>query len=270
MDSTTQDAASRHFRAFTEELLREWSVWRFEQKPFHVKDHEADPIAYKRFSIVYGLACQAHEAAKGYLSALAEAPAAATPLARSCFELAMTAHWIVQIPDAYAAVAKKDLKGSITLEKDLRAAKDPVFHPFADMVADRIFAEDGESVHTTSAGSAKDFKQLCEDLEDAADYYLHYRFQSAESHAGLSVSSQWIEFSEPGGAVRMKLHPTQRDEWLALVAASLLWAESAIDCLDATHERRTYLDEVAARLGCPRELPPSEKAMRRLRKRGKN
>ncbi|WP_147017988.1 DUF5677 domain-containing protein [Kocuria turfanensis] len=270
MDSTTQDAASQYFRTFTEELLSEWSAWRFEQNPFHVKEHETDPSAYARFSIVFGLACQAHDAARGYLSALAEAPAAATPLARFCFELGMTAQWISQIPDAYAAVANRHLQNQATLEKDLRAAEDPVFHPFADMLADSFSEKNLEKLPTTSAGSAKNFKQLCEDLEDAADYYLQYRFQSSESHAGLSVSSQWINSSEPEAGIRMQLRPTERDEWLALVTVSLLWAESAIDCLDATHERRTYLDEVAARLGCPRELPPSEKAMRRLRKRGKN
>lgn len=266
MDPTAKADDSLDHRVLTEEILHNWDGWRAKQGDFHIKDRDIDPNARKRFTVVYSMACQAHEAAKGYLAAFDKAPLTATPMARSCFELGLTAHWAAQVPDAWAAITNKDLYDSKKLANELQKAREPVYRKAGDKLAASIAEKGYDKLNTTSEGPSKSFQQLCDDLEGSQDAYWMYRLQSRESHAGLHSSNHWFIPTEDGEDLRIQLSPPAPEisGWLYLLAASLVVAEAAVDHLDESHDRQTYLDELAARVECAKELRPSEKAVSRL------
>lgn len=270
MSPSDEERVNQYLRSTIDGILQEWDGWRAKEQPFYPANWDTDPYATKRYMLVYGMACQAHESAKGYLAVLDEVPVAATPMARSCFELGMTAHWAAQVPDAWAALANKNLCSNKKLANELVRADNSENREYGEQIKARIATNNFQELPTNSGGPAGSFQQLCADLEGAKDFYLAYRAQSAETHAGAASGDPWFVPSEDGTQMRMQLSPTLLHQgWLHIVACSLIWAESAVDHLDRDRERKAHLDEVAKSIKCPVSFNPTKKAINRVQRADK-
>lgn len=265
MSPSDEERVNQYLRSIVREILQEWDGWRARQQPFHLANHDVDPDATKRYLLVFGIACQAHEAAKGYLVALNKAPVAATPVARSCFELGMTAQWAAQVSDAWAAIANRKLWNDKVLADSLVESEELDNRKAGKKMQSMIAANNYQELPTNSSALARNFQQLCDDLEGAKEYYLTYRFLSRESHPGVFSGDAWFVPSEDGTQMRMQYAPTVPHQgWLHIVACSLIWAESAVDHLDRGHERKAHLEEVAASIKSPVSFHPTEESKDRV------
>jgi hypothetical protein len=121
---------------------------------------------------------------------------------------------------------------------------------------------DSELENVSSLPQAKNFEQLCGDLEpDGPTLYLLYRILSKTSHAGPYTIDQYMTAAEPDpddegqpGDIdalhRLPLNPGI-DPPLAsfLAAASLVLAGRAVDFIDPARTRRSELRRAARTVG---------------------
>lgn len=82
------------------------------------------------------------------------------PTLRSCFETALTVHWIAQSRDAAVALYNKDLKSRRALKGTLSAAQSTTMQE----IASRIAHADLPTLSTSSDRQAKFFEQLLADF----------------------------------------------------------------------------------------------------------
>lgn len=253
-------------RHFIELILEDWRTSQAQSSTFLMgrvnhQTHQA------QFAIVYGYCAHVHETARAYLGAIdAASTVVATPLARMCYETALTAHWIAQSPDGYRAAGNENIRNRSSLVATLKKTATEVFQAGAD---DIKHADLSQRLDSDSDASARNFWQLCDDLTPGGpDAYAIYRAMSLESHPTLSVADLWTDppTSEDGPE---RLRTTLRegpgsDTWTFLVAASLIWSGRALDYFDRDHRRRSFLRATAREMGIPDALQLSDRYRRRI------
>lgn len=261
MTNNNTDTGPDASRAIAEELLASWDAYHGTGNSFSMK-HRDGQMPPARFGLVYGLACQAHESARAYLSVIDTVPSmAASPLLRACYEQAITAHWIAQVKDGYRAVTQEYLTQRRKLAKGLWSTAISAFEPHAEAIEEtsRIDADLLENLSQSTAGN---FLDLCQDLTPAGkEAYTYYRLMSMESHTSTMVAEQYLMLvNRSEGPMLLNPRPEAQPEdgWLHLLAASMVWAGRALDFFDSTRTRRDYLRFKANELGVPQELKLSQ------------
>lgn len=220
-----------------------------------------------QFAIVYAYCAHVHATARAYLAALDAAPAlVATPLARVCYEMALTAHWIAQTDDGYRALNNEEIRVRVQLVKTFRESASEIFQQGAGEVS---HADLSERLESASDASARNFSQLCEDLTPGGkDAYALYRAMSMESHPTVFIADQWIDPPDDDrGRPHLRTQPKDGsavEAWSHMVAASLVWAGRALDYFDRDKERRSFLRRMAREVGVPETLQPSDSYRRRI------
>ncbi len=185
------------------------------------------------------------------------------PLVRQAFECAITAHWIAQVPDGMQAFASEHTRKRTALVADLRRARSETFRTGADKVAAHVLPE----LPSKSSGPARNFNQMCDDLALAGvDAYVYYRLASEQSHPSVFVADQYLESADKDGIVLLTVpRATVADAgWLFLTAASVVWAQMAVNYCDPERRRRNELRAVARKLQIKAELTLSDAAWKRL------
>lgn len=187
----------------------------------------------------------------------------AMPLVRSCYESALTAHWLVQVPGAPVALANEHVRNRRNLIRTLSKSS-----PFLQRLGTRFEEEDPlPEDGPVPTVSARRFDQLCNDLTPGgADAYAHYRLMSSMVHpTPFLIDFYTSSDADPSNAAGFQLRNEAAQPgpmpYLAFVVASLIWAGRAVDYLDTTKARRSELRAAARRLGITSELHPSPSAL---------
>lgn len=261
------DAEAEASRALAEELLASWDAYHATGNSFSMK-HRDGQAPHARFGLVYGLACQAHESARAYLTVIGTVPSmAATPLLRACYEQAITAHWIAQVDDGYRAVTQEYLAQRRKLATGLRSTAIGAFQSHAEQI-ESTGQVDATLLENLSHSTAGNFLDLCQDLAPGGkEAYTYYRLMSMESHASAMVADQYLRVVDrTEGPMELVPRPAREvdDGWLHLLAASMVWAGRALDFFDSTRARRDYLRSKANELGVPQELKLSQAHYQRM------
>lgn len=259
--------ASGH-RAHVQELLDDWFARQERSGGFRMGrlNHRTNE---GQFALVYSYCAHVHATARAYLAAAEVGPVlVATPLARMCFETALTAQWIAQTPDGYRAVNNEEIRQRMGLVRAMRATPVEVFQQGAEQVT---HADPAQRLENDSDASARVFQQLCKDLTPGgAEAYAIYRAMSMESHPSVLIADQWIDGPEGlDSGTRLRTRPREsrtEDGWMYLTAASLIWAGRALDYFDRDHHRRSLLRRAAREIGCAETLQLSDYYHRRAAK----
>jgi len=172
----------------------------------------------------------------------------AMTLARSSFESAITAMWLVQSPEGVKGFVGEDFRQRRTLSKTMSEAASTVFREGADRIAH--LSED--KVETLAASEAKYFNARCEALDGGKDAYVLYRIMSGMAHPSATLVDYYLDANDdsPTGCdLHYEPKPIGHDSWLFLTVAAMMWANRAIDHLDSDHLHRNRLREIASELG---------------------
>lgn|GEM_PF-486696 len=268
MSSSPASQAGPSYREWSEQLLTHWDDHQSSQERFWIRRGNRKGTR-QQFALVYGLVCQAHESARGYLAALKVVPVtAATPMLRACYEQSITAHWVAQVDDAYLGVGKEYMRLRSNLATNLRESAVQHFRDSAAVLEAANWG-DLEELETYSVSPARRFDLLCEDLSPGGkEAYLYYRVMSMESHASPTVVDEWLELTG-GTEQKLLLNPVSgarsEESWLYLLAASLIWAGRALDFFDGHRTRRDYLRSMAREVGVVPQLELSAAYHARIR-----
>jgi hypothetical protein len=217
-----------------------------------------------RAGTTHGLAAHVHRLAEVALDLLNRGLIIeAMPLVRSCYESALTAHWLVQVPGAPVALANEHVRNRRNLIKTLAGSSPFLQSLGARFQEDEPLPEEGP-VPTVSA---RRFDELCNDLTPGgADAYAHYRLMSSMVHPTVFLIDFYTrEDADPANVTGFKLSLDAEQPspvpYLAFVVASLIWAGRAVDYLDKTKARRSELRAAARKIGITSELHPSPSAL---------
>lgn len=266
--SVQGELADGGFKVHVRDLLDDW--FDRQQRPGTFRmgrlNHQTNE---GQFALVYAYCAHVHGTARAYLAAVEAGPVlVATPLARMCFETALTAQWIAQTPDGYRSVSNEEIRQRIGLVRAMRDSANEVFQQGAEHVT---HADVAQRLASDSDASARNFKQLCDDLTPGgAEAYAIYRAMSMESHPSVLIADQWIDGpSGDGRTPSLRTRPREsrtEDSWMYLTAASLVWAGRALDYFDREHIRRSLLRRAAREIGCAETLQLSEHYRQRVRR----
>lgn len=191
----------------------------------------------------------------------------AMPLIRAAFESGLTAHWLAKVPDAIMAFVNAECRSRRNLVRTMKDAQNPLYRDRALALEKWIIAD----LDTKSGAPARNFSQLCDDFELAAnDAYVLYRRASMFSHPSLSVADRYLDLHDNDGS-RISIRSAPRAEdaraWAHVLAASLIWAQMAANFSDSRKQRRSELRAVARRIGTPADLKLSGACWKRLNKK---
>lgn len=152
------------------------------------------------------------------------------PLVRLNFECGITAQWVRHVPDGFEAFASEALRQRRNFIDEIERTALTFDRPVATL-DDELATDWSDS--TSSEGSARSFKQRCDDLAPGGDvYYVLYRYLSMTCHASSSLVDRY--FADSGdlgnGVPTFKAFPTGVPENLSahLTAASAVWAGRAV------------------------------------------
>lgn len=187
------------------------------------------------------------------------------PLIRAAYEATLTAAWVAQIPDGVPAYMNYNRAQQRALMETIIAAK---WVP----TGTRIAAHEIEDFEVTdlSARSAKVTLKLCADFVMNHNLYGMYRGLCASTHPTAHITDLYIDLDRT--TVRANLRTTPKHQVdamrsdLYILCASLVWAERALDSLDADStvaQGRTRLTEIADRLQVPHTLIATPEAVQR-------
>ncbi len=177
---------------------------------------------------------------------------AAMPLVRSAYETSLTAQWAALTKHSIEMLLQVHDRSLKTLADDLRRAASPTL--LASVNDEPYEGADVEHLDNTAYTAARRFKTMCDDLmPQGSDKYVFYRFMSLGVHPGPNVMNQYLISDGPEGApeaVKLRAEPLQRGlvEWMGFLAASTLWALTAVDYLERGNPNRHQLDDVGARM----------------------
>ncbi|MFB9701602.1 DUF5677 domain-containing protein [Rhodococcus aetherivorans] len=190
----------------------------------------------------------------------------AMPTIRTCFESALTAHWIAQSSDGVQAVLERETIRRRVAQDDLRKSDNPVYRTAAENIA----STEPLGLDTTSLQQAKRFEQMVKDFDGGAELYVMYRHLCGFSHASGVLSDQYLEFDASSESVGYGLisDPVTSDgaAEVSILACSMLWASSAARLVQKDPAAREgELSEVAQELDTIAVLSLTEKAQARQR-----
>lgn len=216
--------------------------------------------------ISLGLALHVHRLARPAFDMLRQGLALeAVPTLRAMFEAAVTAHWVVQVPDAANGFALKD-----------RGRRRALLDAMHDMGLD-FFGKDEhheaiaelDAITIRDGGASARFEDICKDLNPPQMFlYSQYRLLSQMTHpSDLLMDSYFHEIDRPPGLARLT-PPKQppRNGLAAFGLASLIWAGHAVEYSNPTRERRRALREAATTLAISPTLTATSSAMARQSK----
>lgn len=265
-DAESPDAAAtpstERLLAIARELLKSWEI-RGELASIKVRNSRARPIA--EYPMLHGLASHCHRVASAALRLIEDGLVLeAVPLIRTAYECAITAQWIAQTPDAFAAVSQRAVRTHDAYLRTVESAglrsrlddEQPDPHPEA--------VEAIRSMETSATGGASNFEQLCMDLRPVGQQgYALYRIMSSLSHATVASADRYMAFDDgPGLGLTLMLEPRQPDttSWLGILLSAMIWAGRAVDFREKEHTRRNQLRRLAREIGTVDVLQPSEQA----------
>ncbi|MFC9999595.1 DUF5677 domain-containing protein [Nocardia sp. NPDC127526] len=237
------------------------------QEKLELKSRSRD--AFINAGVVLALAVHTHQLGAMILDLLErETPVVLVlPNLRTCYEAALTAHWVAQSTDAAAALLNEDLRQRRNLQRTLRESAS--LQNFADRVA---HADDPVLPNTTaSQAQAKSIEQMFKDFDGAAgrDAYAYYRLLCGYSHArGTLIDQYLVETDESTTApVALCLEPKEPIPPGAiafLTGCCLIWAGSAVRYLGKDKlRRRKELRTAAKQLGISPDIQLSDQARHR-------
>lgn len=177
---------------------------------------------------------------------------AAMPLVRAAYETALTAQWAALTKHSIETLLHVHDQSLKTLADDLASAASPAL--LASVNDEPYKGTDVEHLDSSAYAAARRFKTMCEDLmPQGSDKYVFYRFMSLGVHPGVNVMNQYLISDGPEGGpdtVKLRAEPLQRGlvEWMGFLAASLLWALTAVDYLERGNPNKRPLDDVGARM----------------------
>lgn len=217
-----------------------------------------------RFVLIHSFAAHTHRLATAALDMLdAGLTIEVLPLIRQALESALTAVWLAQNEDAGNAFANEHIRQRRSITRSLERSQNPVFANGAAMLPD-VELEDLDSA---SNAQARNFQQLCEDLAGARDLYLYYRLLSEYVHPSMRLAEQYVVPDQDRNDIEsLLLVPnTQVDAvWRWCLAASVLWAGTAVDYVDVSRRRRSELRAAARVIGTQRDLQLTPEALERV------
>ncbi|TRW46416.1 DUF5677 domain-containing protein [Georgenia yuyongxinii] len=224
---------------------------------FKMKYRRKKRTTEPQFLTTFTLCAHVHELATAAVPLLVEGMSTvATPLVRSIYESALTAHWVAQAEDGGEAFVREDLRQRRNMRDTLGKAASETFRKGAEGIAHL----DLEVSQTPDEDAARAFQKLCEDLEPGGtDAYAWYRFLSTMTHPSTLVTDQYLD--EVDGELILSNRPKNPtvEVWMFLTVASMVWAGRAVTYMQRdSDDRRDYLRSVARQIGVEAELDLSQ------------
>lgn len=218
-------------------------------------------ISEAQLVTVFGLAAHTHRLAAATDVLWRESMRLeAMPLIRGAMEHALTAQFTAQARDAVFGLLNDYAKKRNSLNEEIVKA--------GWSGADKLVSDldDWGQVDTPTTVSARNFQQLCTDLEPGgAEAYALYRLLSGLSHAGGMIVDEYAE----DGPLRLSVMPDKfaaAPGWLGLLCASVVWAGRAFDMITRGNIRREDLHQAAKKLSIKPELQLSTEYHKRVKK----
>lgn len=244
-DELTDDA---RYRAILEKLIADW-----DRRQWDGRRVESDSM--ERFLLVAGFAAHGYEQAHVFSAAMDNVPEIVLmPLVRAVYEGAITAQWLVLVPDGWKAIAKEHVRQRNALADEYVAMRTPEHEAVADRLTKSVQHDPARlaSPHETQGRS---FKKRCADLFPR-DLYLHFRHYSSTAHPTVAVPEHWVPGpSMPGGPIQVAKPELGSDgDALHTMVVSLLWLADAQTVLAGDSEWNDYLQGVARQIGSPLNL----------------
>lgn len=205
--------------------------------------------------LVFGLTSHTHALAKAVATLYeADQTVAAVPLVRLMIESAVTAMWIELAGESST---------QILLREQARSVRNAYQHFVkAGMPSDaETFSRIDEELNTGFEGSgptrevARQFEQLCQELQGGETAYASYRAASQISHASMSVADLYGEERETEDAgefpfiVHTSPSDSNPDSWLGVALLMTMHSTSAWSRIDTTHRDEARMRELHARMG---------------------
>lgn len=234
-------------------LRRLLDVWDKEEERQTV-DLRTD-IDFQVSVVVRGLTAHAADCARGVLALYAASqPVAAVPVIRALFEDAITAGWVLVVPDGWKALSSEGSRTRAAVLATLIKGEGDG----ADSSTKARHQEYADQVATLgpAPGSYRKFDQRLQALDGTDEDYQLYRFLSGLSHAGAeTVNLYTAENPNSGMPVSYRRHASHSMASTLLVAASssLLHALIAWDMTQVGRPHKDTFDEIAAQLGVRNE-----------------
>lgn len=213
-----------------------------------------------RIALVKGLACYVFDTARAIRTLHSSDQLNATiPLVRLAYESAMNVSLLVQSLNQHGvdAFLKEYSRQRAALQSSAAKSPSDIFREGAPDVS----GVDG-SAFSNTRDTVQYFERICMDLTPGGpDAYLWYRFLSAYSHPGVSVTDLYFEHIDQPG---FPLFHSKANEALPegallfFTAASLLWSARAYSYLTHDKDDRNLLRAIGRRLGVTDSLDLSQ------------
>ncbi len=245
--------APTNYRAIIRKLL---TIWDTETNRTTVELRT--DIDFQVTVLVRGLAAHAADCARGVLTLYeASQPVAAVPVIRSLMEDAVTAGWVLVVPEGWKALVSEGSRTRAAVLREAMAANTK----WADATSEARRQEYAEQVKVLGAAPAsyKKFEQRLRALEGTDDMYMIYRYLSGLSHASAeTVDLYTAPAPESPLQVRYRRQAahSMAANLLSSAASSLLHALIAWDMTQVGRPHRASLDTVASELGVSNEWRP--------------
>ena len=258
MTSPTPDFAATD--AVAQDLLASWDDYA-NQATITTKGKSVPQVI-----LSLGLALHVHRLARPAFDMLRqERVLESVPTLRAMFEAAVTAHWVVQVPDAADGFAVKDRRR----RRALLDAMHDMGPDFFGRDEHRQAIAELDAITIPGGGASARFEDICNDLNPPQMFlYSQYRLLSQMTHpSDLVMDSYFQEIDRPPGLARLT-PPKQphRNGLAAFGLASLIWAGHAVEYSNPNRERRQTLRDAATTLAISPTLTATSSAMARQSK----
>ncbi|GAB2865358.1 hypothetical protein GCM10027200_77320 [Lentzea nigeriaca] len=217
------------------------------------KDSTADT---NQLLTVFGLAANAHRLGRAALTLFrAGHRSEALPTVRAIYEHALTTQWLALHAAATTALVNEYGRNRANMARTLRQAGTK------DMVeaAEHLENDAWEKIPTDSDQQARQFQELCDDLEPAgSEAYFYYRLMSSLSHPTGKVVDEYLT----DNPITLHLEPkndTLGGHWIFFTCVGILLCATAVDLLEDGNPRQEELSQVGQTLGTPHMLRLSTK-----------
>jgi hypothetical protein len=202
-----------------------------------------------RLIAAYGLTAQAYDVGQDALELIRQGrQGGAAPLVRVTFECAVHGQWLVRVPEATDALIAEAHRQEVALATNMAKTARFLRH------APAVRAAAGPAPAAAPTVSARQFEQICNQVDPDGTLYVMYRTLSAGAHVGMPVIARWFEEIDVPPYIAWRPDPgdltSHRSEMLSgTLALSLLWAGAALDVMLRTRPLARKLNAVGGRLG---------------------